>query len=134
VSSFDNSLLSQEFVHLGPKVLEQRSRVFEPIRPDGLQPMLVIKRASALATRPARLRDRMSVVKSNQAAAVGTVQCQRILQPMRPLGCRSYTVDGKPNPVSALCVNYEYLAVEIQEHLCARISILATHRHKVIIY
>src|ERR1035438_10390160 len=41
---------------------------------------------------------------------------------MRPLGCRSYPVDGEPNPVSALCVNYEYLAVEIQQHLCARIS------------
>jgi len=83
--------------------------------------MLVIKRASALATRPARLTDRMSVVKSNQPAAAGT-------------GCRGYPVDGEPNPVSALCVNYEYLAVESQQHLCARISIPPTHCHKVIIY
>jgi len=53
---------------------------------------------------------------------------------MRPLGCRGYTVNGEPNPVSALCVNYEYLAVEIQQHLCARISIPPAHRHKIIIY
>ncbi len=48
--------------------------------------------------------------------------------------CGGYPIDGEPNPVSALCVNYEYLAVEIQQHLCARISIPPAHRHKVIIY
>jgi len=53
---------------------------------------------------------------------------------MRPLGCGSYTVDGEPNPVSALCVDYEYLAVEIQQHLCAGISIAPAHRDNVIIY
>ena len=62
-------------VHLGPKVLKQCGRVFEPIRPNSLHPVLVVKRASALAAGPAAIPGRMSVVKSNQPAAVRTVQC-----------------------------------------------------------
>jgi hypothetical protein len=53
---------------------------------------------------------------------------------MRPLGGGSYSVDGEPNPISALRVDHEHLAVEIQQHLCARISIPPAHHHKVIIY
>jgi hypothetical protein len=39
---------------------------------------------------------------------------------MRPLGRRSYSVNEESNPVSALCVNDEHLAVEIQQYLGAR--------------
>jgi hypothetical protein len=53
---------------------------------------------------------------------------------MRPFGRGSYSVDGEPNPVSALRVDHEHLAIEIQQHIYARTSIPPTHRHKVIIY
>jgi hypothetical protein len=36
----------------------------------------VVKRTPAFATGPARLPDGMSVVKSNQPIAAGTMQCQ----------------------------------------------------------
>jgi len=33
-----------------------------------------------------------------------------------------------------LRINYEYLTVKIQQHVCARIPILPFHRYKVITY
>jgi len=47
---------------------------------------------------------------------------------------RRTTSIPEPNPVSALCVNHEHLAVEIQEHVEARISIPPFPPQKVIIY
>ena len=76
----------------------------------------------------------MSVVKSNQPVATGAMQCQRVVQPMRPLGGTSDTADREPNPVLALRIDYKYLAVKIQQHVCAWIPIMAFHRFKVITY
>jgi hypothetical protein len=53
---------------------------------------------------------------------------------MRPFRCGSDSADGEPNPVSALRVHDEHLAVQIQQYFCTRISIPPTHRHEVIIY
>ncbi len=53
---------------------------------------------------------------------------------MRPLRRRSNPVDGEPNPVSALGVNDEHLAVEIQQYLGARMLSTAAHGSKVILY
>jgi len=33
-----------------------------------------------------------------------------------------------------LCINHEYLAIEFQQYLYARIPIMPFHRHKVITY
>jgi hypothetical protein len=76
----------------------------------------------------------MSVVKSNQSVATWPVQRQRVVQPMRPLGGTSDTADREPNPVLALRIDHKYLAVRIQQHVCAWISIMAFHRFKVITY
>jgi hypothetical protein len=76
----------------------------------------------------------MSVVKSNQTVATRTMQGQRIVQPMKALGAGNYPADREPNPVLALRVYHEYLAIEIQQRLGARISTLPLHRHKVITY
>jgi hypothetical protein len=81
-----------------------------------------------------RLPDGMSVVKSNQPVATRAVQRQRVVQPMRPLGGTSDTADREPNPVLALQIDNKYLAVKIQQHVCARIPIMPFHRSKVIIY
>jgi hypothetical protein len=76
----------------------------------------------------------MSVVKSNQSVATRTMQRQRVVQPMRPLGGRNYPADREPNPVLTLRIDHEYLAIEFQQYLYARIPIVPFHRHKVIIY
>src|ERR1035441_2529981 len=101
-SSLDHSLLFQEFVHLGPKVLQERGRIFEPIRPNRLQAVPVVKRTPALATGPRRLPDGMGVVKSDQPAAARTVQRQRVVQPMRPAGRGNYPADR--DPTLTLCL------------------------------
>ena len=53
---------------------------------------------------------------------------------MGPIGCRSYPADREPNPVLASCIDYEYLAVEIQQHFGAGIGTSLSHHHKVITY
>ena len=53
---------------------------------------------------------------------------------MKALGAGNYPADREPNPVLALRVYHEYLAIEFQQYLYARIPIVPFHRHKVITY
>ena len=76
----------------------------------------------------------MGVVESNQPVAAGAMQCQRVVQPMWPVGGGNYPADCEPNPVLALSVDHEYLAIEIQQHFRASIRTPPFHLHKVITY
>jgi hypothetical protein len=55
---------------------------------------------------------------------------------MTPFSFRSLSTpaDREPNPVLTLRIDHEYLAIEFQQYLYARIPIVPFHRHKVIIY
>ncbi len=90
---------SQQFVYFVPKVFQQCGSVFKPIRPDSVHPVPVVKRTAALTTGPARLPDGMSVVKSNQAAAIRP--CAALTstsQPMRPIRSRRYSAGLRTEP------------------------------------
>jgi hypothetical protein len=51
---------------------------------------------------------------------------------MGPLDGTVHTGDREPNQVLAVGIDYEDLAVEIQQYLCTGIPILPSHCHKVI--
>ena len=76
----------------------------------------------AAATRPRSLADRMSVVEADKPRPVRSVQCQRIVEPVRFLQDRRHPVDTEAHPVPSGHVNHENLTVQIQQRIQARIT------------
>src|SRR5271170_2597168 len=61
--------------------------------------------------------DWMCVIESNDSFAVSTMQCQRIVQPVRSLRCWRNLFYHESNPVSALRVDNESQSIQIEQRV-----------------
>jgi len=81
-----------------------------------------------LPTRPMRLPNRMSIVESDQALPLWTVQGKRILQPMRTFKRTLDPLYREPDGIGSLRVNNENLTIQVQERFDARVLPMETHQ------
>ena len=84
--------------------------------------MPVIVSYLAAATRSGSRADRMGVVEADKPRTVRSVQCQRVIEPVRFLRGRRHTVDTEAHPVPSGHVNHEDLTVQIQQRIQARVT------------
>ena len=66
--------------------------------------------------------DWMCVIESNDSFAVSTMQCQRIVQPVRSLRCWRNLFYHESNPVSALRVDNESQSIQIEQRVEAQVN------------
>jgi hypothetical protein len=95
-------VLGEHTLHFIEKIVDQSLRVLERIWPAGilLRAVPVIRRIRPLLA-PARRRNRMGVIETNEPRVVRTVERERVPQPMRPFARRLDANDFKLKPVPA---------------------------------
>ena len=74
----------------------------------------VIMSQPPASCRSRRRTDRMSVIDSEQSRASGSMQRQRIVEPLRLLWGRRNTLDTKTHPVVPSRIDHENLAIQFQ--------------------
>ena len=67
-------------------------------------------------------RDRMGIIEADQPLAVRPVQRQRVVDAMRLLRRHRRPRHHEPDPVTALRVHDENLAVEVEQHIEGRVA------------
>ena len=95
-----------------PEIAEQRRRVPVLVRLDRPQPVAMVLRLAALLP-----RHRMGVVEADQPLAAGAVQRQRVIKPVRLLRRHRRPRHHEADPMAALRVHDEHLAVEVEQHI-----------------
>ena len=66
--------------------------------------------------------DRMGIIEAHQPPAVRPVQRERVVDAMRLPRRHGHPCDDKSNPVTALRVNDEDLAIEVEKHIEGRVA------------
>ena len=89
--------------------------------------MPVVGPTAMLPTRPMRLPNRMSIVESDQALPLWTVQGKRILQPMRTLKRTLDPLYREPDGIGSLRIDNEDLTIQVQKRFDARVLPTETH-------
>ena len=77
---------------------------------------MVLRRAALLP------RHRMGVIEADQPLAVWAMQRQRVIEPVWFLRRHGYTRHREPDPVAALRVQNEHLAVEVEQHIEGQVA------------
>ena len=90
--------------------------------------MLVVACTSGLPARAGRLPDRMGIVKTDKPITIRAMKRKRVVQPVRFRAGGLNAPDGEANPVFTLGIDYQHLAIQIQEHIQSWIPPLAFHQ------
>jgi hypothetical protein len=73
----------------------------------------------------------VGVIKADQPLAVRPVQRQRIIESVRLLRRHRYARHHESDPVTPSRIDHEYLSVEIQKRVQARVGRVLSHREVI---
>jgi hypothetical protein len=113
----------QDQLNLGPKISEQGHRVFVVVKSDPLPLMLVVIFDACPSSGPHPLTNGMSIIKTQQALSVTSVERHRVVQTMRFLQCGRNPFYLELNPEIAL--HHETLAIQEEKRIE---TVIVVHR------